>query len=217
MATHLFNINTFYLVAILFSLVTCALNLRRLQPDYLKYFLWFLLLALPVETAGYYTKSQRISNHLLYNVFFLIEFTFLNFIYYRAIPLERVRKVIRVYSLFFIGLFVANATFVQGWQMFNSNMFLVGGLGVLAWIGIYFVRLLTDPQLPELRRQPLFWISTGLLFFFPGITPIYGMLNYLNEHYQEVAKQYFAIIPVLFLIKYALLGVGFLCGPRKLK
>ena len=217
METIPFDIKITYLVAILFSLVTCVLNHRRLQPAYLKYFLWFLLLALPVETVGYYTKSQGIRNHLMYNVFFLIEFTFLNFIYYQAIPLERVKKVIKVYSLFFIALFVVNATFVQGWQTFNTYMFLVGGLGVLTWIGIYFFRLLINPQLPELRRQPLFWISTGLLFFFPGITPIYGLLNYLNKNYEEIAIQYFAIIPLLFVIKYALLGVGFLCGPRSQK
>jgi hypothetical protein len=201
-------------VAILFSLVTCVLNLRRLQPAYLKYFMWFLLLALPVETIGYYTKHQGIRNHLMYNVFFLIEFTFLNFIYYQAIPLERVKKVIRGYSLFFTGLFVLNATFVQGWHTFNSYMFLVGGLGVLTWIGIYFVGLLINPHLSDLRRQPLFWISTGLLFFFPGVTPIYGMLNYLNKNYEEIAVRYFAIIPLLFVIKYALFGVGFLCSPR---
>ncbi len=217
METRFFDFKIIYLVAILFSLVACLLNLRRLQPAYLKYFMWFLLLALPVETIGYYTKQQGIRNHLMYNVFFLVEFTFLNFIYYQAIPLERVRKIIRVHSLAFIGLFLVNATFVQGWTLFNSYMFLVGGLSVLTWIGIYFFQLLTNPTPPELRKQPLFWISTGLLFFFPGITPIYGMLNYLNSNYANIAVQSFAIIPLLFVIKYALLGVGFLCSPQKEK
>jgi hypothetical protein len=140
-----------------------------------------------------------------------VEITFLNFIYYKAIYFAVVKKAIKVFSCVYIVIFSLNAALIQGWSDFNTYTFAVGGLVILTWIGIYFIQLMHNPQLPELKKDPMFWISTGLLFYFIGKTPFYGMINYLIENHLGVAKKYFVIVQLLIVVEHSLLGVGFLC------
>lgn len=200
-----------YLTAIYISLLVCFLNYGKLDPPYLNYFLWFLLFTALLETAGFYMARRGMINHWLYNLFTLVEVSFLSFIYYNAIHYVVVKKAIRLFSYVYLVLFIINALFIQEWNTFNTYTFVVGGLGVLTWIGIYFIQLMQHPRFPELNKQPLFWISTGLLFYYTGKTPFYGMVNYLIDNHLEVAKRYFVIVQLLIVVEHCLLGVGFLC------
>jgi hypothetical protein len=201
----------FYLIVIYACLLVCLSNYRRLDPSYLRYFLWFLLFTALLETVGYYLARHKIQNLWLYNLSTLVEVTFLSFIYSKAIEMPAVRKVIHWFLGFYVVLFLVNATFFQGWHEFHTFTYVAGGLALLTWVGIYFIQLVQTPQFADLTRQPLFWISTGLLFHYTGKTPYLGMLNYLIENHLDVAKKYYVLVQILIVVEYCLLSAGFLC------
>lgn len=201
----------FYLIVIYVCLLVCLVNYRRLDPPYLRYFLWFLLFTALLETAGYYLARHKIQNLWLYNLSTLVEVIFLSFIYGKAIEMSAVKKVIGWFSVAYAVLFLVNATFVQDWRQFYTFTFVVGGLALLTWIGIYFIQLMQNPQHAQLTQQPLFWISTGLLFYYTGKTPYLGMLNYLVQNHLEVAKKYYVLVQILIVVEHCLLSAGFLC------
>ncbi len=204
----------FYQVPIYLSLLMCLLHYGKLDPPYVKHFAWFLLFTALVETTGYYLARQSINNHWLYNLFTVVQFFFLAFIYYQAIDAARVKKAILVLSCLFLALCLVTAFLWQGWKTFDQYLFAAGGMIILLWIGLYFIQLMMNPQFPELKQYPMFWISVGLLFYFIGITPFYSLMDYLITYHREEARKYFFIPQLLIVIKHALFGIGFLCSSQ---
>jgi hypothetical protein len=199
------------LIVMYICLLVCWVNYRRLDPSYLRYFLWFLVFTALLETTCYYLARHKIQNLWLYNLSTLVEVVFLSFIYSKAIEMPAIRKVIHWFMGFYAVLFIANATFIQGWHDFHTFTYVVGGLALLTWVGIYFIQLVQNPQFADLTEQSLFWISTGLLFHYIGKTPYLGMLNYLVENHMDVAKKYYVLVQILIVVEYCLLSAGFLC------
>lgn len=201
--------------AIVLSLLSCIFKFRKLHPLVTKYFVWFLLFYLFLECYGLYLSSHKIRNHWLYNIYIFIEFNFLNYIYFHAITTTRSRNIIKLFSLIYPLLFIINIAFIQGMHIFNTYSYVAGGVGVIVWTCMYFTELLSKPKYSSIIEQPLFWISTGLLFFYLGNIPFYGMINYLLKNYLGIVKNYFIIVLILNILKYSLYAVGFLCSKPK--
>lgn len=206
--------NLFYLAVIYFSLLMGLLQYSKLDPPLVRHFVWFLLFTAFLETTGYYLARQRINNHWLYNLFTVVQFFSLAFIYYKAIESRPVKKAILVLSGLYLVLCFVRGYLMGGWKTFDEYLFAAGGILTLLWIGLYFMQLVLNPQFPELKKYPMFWISAGLLFYFIGITPFYSMMNFLIVNYGETAREYFFIPQLLIVVKHSLFGVGFLCSSQ---
>ncbi|WP_143017380.1 hypothetical protein [Catalinimonas alkaloidigena] len=167
-----------------------------------------------LEGWGTSLAWQGINNHWVYNIFIFVEFNFLNYIYYRTIRNRRLKMVAGVYSLAYPVYFLINLIGVQGWQTFNTYPYVVGCIGIVLMVVKYFVELLIDPVFPDLKRQPMFWISTGLLFYCLGNIPMYGMINYLIHNFPVIARNFFIIGMMLNIVKFTFYIAGFLCGAR---
>lgn len=201
--------------AIVLSLISCIFKYRKLHPLVIRYFVWFLLFYLLLECYGLYLSSHKIRNHWLYNIYIFIEFNFLNYIYIQTITTSGPRNTIKAFSLVFPLFFIINIAFIQGIHTFNTYSYVAGGAAVIVWTCMYFTELLSKPKFSSIIEQPLFWISTGLLFFYLGNIPFYGMINYLLKNHYGIVKNYFVIVLILNVLKYSLYAVGFLCTKPK--
>jgi hypothetical protein len=198
--------------SMVFSLIAWIANQQNLYTPPLRSFVWLILFNLVVEAIGLTMRNHGVANAWLYNLYILIEFTFFNWLYYEAIFEKKLKRIIRVVSLLFPVLFLVNEFWIQGFHIFNTYGYIVGALIVLVWVAMYFIQLLNRPLQPTALVQPLFWISTGLLFFYLGNIPFYGMINYLMEVYPDTLQRYFIIVHLLIMVKFILFGVGFICS-----
>jgi hypothetical protein len=77
--------------------------------------------------------------------------------------------------------------------------------------GRYLYEVFTAEELATLGDDTDFWIVAGMLLYFAGQFPLMGMLNFLNQHFQEWARKYVNIFAYLNILLYTIYTYAFLC------
>ncbi|WP_315823893.1 hypothetical protein [Paraflavitalea speifideaquila] len=79
----------------------------------------------------------------------------------------------------------------------------------------YYFQLLYDKEIISLKRDSVFWISTGLLVYHLGSTLGLLLINVMHIISIEKARNILLIIQSSAIIMYINYSIAFLCGRRK--
>jgi hypothetical protein len=115
-------------------------------------------------------------------------------------------------------LVLLNLLFVQGFMNYHSYTMVVGSIFMVIFCGLYFYELLLNPLEGALFRDPMFWISTGILFFYLGDLSYDILFNLLQKYATNTSGKLFQNINNnLILMLYSCFIIAFLCrrNPRK--
>ena len=86
---------------------------------------------------------------------------------------------------------------------FTPALQVIESLLVLGMAGLYFRKLLNELQVPNLIRDPMFWVSAGLVLHSLGKLLIALFSNYLLEHYsRQLSLTVWTINGVLTIVLY---------------
>lgn len=204
-----------YLMVLLTSAVTAVGRAGDLRPSYLRHFALFLPATVLVELAGLALRRAGHVNHWLYNLYIPLYFLFYSRLYYFVVHSPLMRRVIIWSAVVFAAAYLANLGAGQGLYTFNSYSYLLSSFLLVAWVLSYFQQVLRAGEPLSLTREPIFWISTGLLFFNLGHFLYLGLLNYLLAVNQSWARRYGTISILLNILNYSLFTVAFLCQLRR--
>jgi len=103
-----------------------------------------------------------------------------------------------------------NLLFIQGFTQFHSYTVALGNMFMIVLCCLFFYELLLHPLEGELRKVPMFWISTGILFFHLGDLSFDLLFNLLKN--DATGKDFFqSINNNLILILYSCFIIAFLC------
>jgi hypothetical protein len=174
-----------------------------------------LLLTVIIELFSTYIFSVTKSSHWLHNIFIGIEIIiFFYFFYY-----YEVSKKLKQMSLYFIGSFVlfylVNILFFQKPFIFNYYTFLFGSF-LLVINACYFIMELMKTNINGIFKTPMFWLSTGVLFFFAITTIFFSFFNYLVLSKKvNVLLLYRVLITFANFILYTCLSISMLLFWKK--
>jgi hypothetical protein len=158
----------FYIYVLLAATVTGIFVYRKIQPPLLKWFVPFLILTVIVEAIGTVTSWHKITNLWIFNFFTCFEFLFYSYIYLHLIKAPKWKKAIQYALVIYPILFLTNIFFVEGFFRFHTITYRIGSVMVVCWCYLYFRQFMQSPGYTSVLRNPVFWISTGLLFFYTG-------------------------------------------------
>ena len=68
---------------------------------------------------------------------------------------------------------------------FKPAVQVIESLLILGMAGLYFRKLLNELQVPNLARDPMFWVSAGLVLYSLSKLLIALFSNYMLEHYSR--------------------------------
>ncbi len=206
----------YFLWAELLSFLMSLLFLRMICGSKLILFVPFLFLTNIVEWGsryGYFTFHH--SNNWVLNIFSNVEFLFYSFLFYTYTSNPVFKR--RIWYIFgaYVLLSAVNIFFIQGPERFHSYTFLLGSLMIIYFCCNFYFELMRMDRYVNLLRYPLFWIVSGLLFFYCG------MFCYFI-FYETYAYRYFIEYYVLFnvltnifnILLYSCFSVAFICQPR---
>jgi hypothetical protein len=201
-----------YLITCFFSLAAAVLTYKRTQPFYMKIFLLFLAVTFAIESTMW-VIAVYLHNRTtwLANIGLIIEFSFYGLFFYQVLRGVFIKNLIRVFLVTFPLFSIYNITLGQGLHVFNHHTFIFGGVMVVMLCVMYFYELMRSPSYVDIIREPVFWIATGVIFFYIGTLPYFGLINYLFKHFPEIAKSYFVIVKVLNILLYILFTIAYLC------
>jgi hypothetical protein len=201
-----------YLFVLAAAFLAGAVRFRQLRPVFLRLFVPFLGLSLIAEGIGVVLRTRGIHDHLFFNFFTSFEFLFYSYIYLRLIEQPRKRAIVRYGMLLYPVLFLVNMLFWEGFTHFHTITYRVGSVMVVVWCCFYFGELMRSPGYISILRNPSFWISTGLLFFYTGFFFYMTAGDKLIYSKLKISDFIFDVISeTLNVILYGCFLIGFVC------
>jgi hypothetical protein len=214
MALHI----SFYLYILAAAIIAGSVLLRRLRPAVLKWFVPFLTLTLIVEITGLITSRMNLKNLWMFNFFTCLEFLFYSYFYSKVLENPKWVRIIRVCMVIYPVLFLANIFWIEGFLRFHTITYRIGSVMIVTWCYLYFRQLMGSPGYISVFRNPVFWISTGLLFFYTGFF-FYMSAGYILLYAQLSISRivWNAISDTLNTLLYTSYLIAFLCQATKKK
>lgn len=203
-----------YLI-ISFEVVIICLFLLKIRQTTLEQKLVgaLILVSFPFELYAGYIQSFKQNNLFIYHILTPIQYTFYAFIYYFAVHAESVKKIILFSVPVVILAGLALGFTIQPVTSYNSYTIILSNLFTIVWIFTYYRETFVQLKIIRLEREPLFWISTGLLFYSLGGFFVEGLMNYLIEQSPQLApKFYYRITVVLVCFLHVMFIISFLCS-----
>ena len=178
---------------------------RRL-PLNLRYLTLLIAFVLPLNVLGYVLMVQRHNNLFLMPVYSVGEFGLLALVYRHTLHSPAFSRIMPWLVTGF-GAYALFDTLMKGAvSQFRPGQQVVQGLLVLLLVGLYFRKLLRDLHIKHLRREPMFWVSAGLLIYFLGYLQIAIFSNYLLRYSQQLNANVWMVHSLLFIVLYCCYG-----------
>lgn len=205
-----------YVGTIFISLLFIIINLDKQQAYWRlqKWFALFIGITFVIELIGLMMVLLKIKSIWLFNLFTPVEFVVYSLFYLTQIKLKIARTWIRWFLLIYPVVYVINIlSFQHLFTAFHTNTYLLGSLFMILWSGTYFYdQIISETNLnSSLIRDPFFWISVGVLFFYSGCFIIFGAINYLNFADVKRSESLYMIVQLLNILMYSLFAIGFSC------
>jgi hypothetical protein len=198
----------FEIGAFLVSLV-CYKKIRN-KP--LQWFIPFLFFIVLVEFSGYYIRQMGIPNTRLFNFTIPLEHMFYTYIFYKIFQTQLFKTIAKGLLVFIPVFALSNMAFIQGFIVLNTNILLTGSCLMILLSCLYFVDLFRREKELILIREPMFWITTGLLVFNMGELSYNLFLPYIIKNQHDAnAILFLSIISVLIYVLYTFISIGLLC------
>ena len=98
---------------------------------------------------------------------------------------------------------------------FKPTLQLIESLLILGMVGLYFRKLLHELRVTRLDREPMFWVSVGLVINHLGKSQIYLFSNFLLSHYSnQLNLNIWAIHSLLLVVLYSCYLVALWIRPQ---
>lgn len=198
----------------LVSLLTVIIFYKKLQPAWLQLFLYFLLITFATDIgAALYSHYLKKSNHFIVNFYSLIAYNFYFLTFYKAFETKSNKVIVSASFLVYISFFLNDALFINGPYNFNTYSSSVGSILLVLCCLLYFMWLFTSDGLINYFRIPMFWIATGLLFFYVGSLVQNSLVRYIiDNHLDPDGRIYHFIMVTLNVLLYGAFTISFICN-----
>ena len=198
-------------ITLFISIVVSIILYKRLQPKWLQHFTWFLLFTLLIQFAGFaYSYYIKKSNHFIFNFYILIQFLFYFFLFYKTFEKINLKRFTVLLTLLFVLYYTYNMLFGSGFFIFSTSSNTVGSVLIIVCCLLYFVSLFMSELNLNYFRIPMFWIATGLLFYFTGNTLYLSLTGYIVKHHLDTEENFYVLMVILNFILYGSFTSGLL-------
>ena len=200
------------LILVIISTLISILFYKKLEPVWLRFFTWFMLFTILVQIVGYiYSLDFKKSNHFIFNIYLLIQFLFYFGIFYKTFQTKKLKLLAILASIGFIVYSFSNFLYEPGFYTFDTSSNTLGSVLTIIFCLLYFVSLFKSEEFINYFKIPMFWISTGLLFFFVGNFMYLSFIDYIIKYnLDKSGSVYWFIMITLNLLLYSLFSIGFL-------
>ena len=200
----------YYFIAL--SVIAGIITMRRRRiPRYLKLFPYFLLVALINEIISWQLSERGVHNVAFYNFFSVSAFIYYMYMLSEMVFSKLVKKLILYVAAAYTIAALYNIFFGQGMDEFHTITYSIGCFMIVAVSIYYFLEIFQRPRFVDLKKEPTFWIASGLLFFYACTPAIFGLTNYIGSIPDTHPEELFPLITILNVSLYSLFTIAFLC------
>jgi len=200
------------------AFVTGLFFISKLKYTYWKWFVVYLGIIVFAELFSEFRQLiQKKPNQWLY-VWFIIPFEFLFFywLYFKYFRYTEYRRWPLIMSIIYAAAYIIDMTYLRHMQFaFSSFSYLAGTVLLLILILLFFARLAKGYEAGNFKKDIMFWVSTGLLIFFLGSLPFYGLWNTIRVANREFFNSYWMVQMTFNCLMYLFFTLSFVWGKPK--
>jgi hypothetical protein len=192
------------------------LTWTKWKHTYLKWFPVYLATITFIEISYYVLcyLQQYDKASLVQQLAVIIEMLFISWFFYQTLGSNQ-KKVIIAGGITYIVTLVLEKMLLRGsYYYFQSLSYTIGTLFILLYLILFFINLARSEQILGFVKLTKFWMALGMLLFYLGCFPFYGLYN-------ELAKNIELFIPLAIITlmlnhtMYSFFAIGFIWGkPR---
>ncbi len=204
----------------LIAAIVGVLHWKKYRHEIWRNFTFFLVAIVICEAIGIYSivRNYREFNSLFYHFVVLFEFSFYFWLFFKLQALWKQKKIILfLFGLYFVSWIFELISLYTKDIRFYSDSYTFGNLLLLVCIISYFLRILATEQILGYKQDMLFWVSLGLLIYFLGSFPFYGLHDLLWSKYTSIFLYYRRFVTFLDILMYAMFSIGFIWGKTSTK
>src|SRR5260221_5953185 len=177
---------------------------RSLESE-LKFLRLILAVSLLCDALSFVLATYSINTHLIGNIYFLVQFSFL----YKILidQLQRRKYLITIY-LTFVALYVANIAFYQGPLKFNSISNVAASIILMALSLQYLYHLMAKLPIMYIYNLPMLWISFAVLGYYAGTFFLFLTSNYFVEGAAASHRMMWILHNLLNIVKNLLFAIA---------
>lgn len=191
-----------------------AFFLKRISV-FLYFFPFYLLTTFFVEYLGIWLSNHGQTTTFLYNIFTTFEFMFYFWILKTIISNKKIKTILIYIMVVYPLLVILNMLFLQkGTLQFHTLTYSLGCFIIVAGAIAYFYELFQSDKSTDLVRDPYFWISSGLLFFYSCGYPLFAVTNFFAAPTNVFIQNYNSISSILNILLYSSFIIASLCRIR---
>lgn len=189
------------------------MNFKSLDNK-LRLFSIYLLLTLIKESTCVALALSGLNNLHLYNILGIAAYLIYFYLYYSVFQEKKIKIVILSFSVITFLVYLLDIIYINGLYNFNSLTTTVGGFSVAVIALLYFYQLIKGIEYSNLTKVPMFWISTGVLFYSVGTIILF---NYFNKYINlppSLRSSIWTINSVLNILQNVLFTIAILCKQK---
>lgn len=192
---------------------------KKLKSNYWRWLPFYLLFIVIMELIGRYfaATSQYQINILLFRyVGFPLFFFFYFAVFYQHEYFFGKRKWIIGGALFYLASVAAESLLKhENSYWFSSLSYCTANLLLVIYLLIYFLQLVRSNDILNFSKSLMFWFCLGLLVYYVGTLPYYGLRNLLAFRHVNIYITYSYIWIILNYCMYLLFITGIIYCKQK--
>jgi len=169
-----------------------------------------LLVTMGAELYAFNLMLRRANNLFIFHILVPVQYIFYCVILYFELHSTFIRKAIIASIFFLVAISIFFALNTQGVHEYNSYVIIYRHFFLVLWILTFFRQMFVKVEISNPLYEPMFWLSTGLLFYSLGNFFIDGYMNFLIRKSLVVARRIYFVNVLLGLFMYILFIVSFL-------
>lgn len=206
-----YTLNIFSSVSGILPVIAALYNYRYLDKVLKIAAAFFLVSAVFDLVLQLVVRMGINNNHPLIYIFIIVSVLFFAAIYFYASFNPKFKKAILILSAIVLLIILFNVIFIESIWDYPSLSITVLGVLLIFFSLMYFYQLLNRQEFIHIEKQGLFWINTGVLFYFSINLFLFMLFRQILLRHPE----YYMIHDVTNIIANILYSVGLLCKPQK--
>ena len=195
--------------------IAALYNYRRLDPVLRLMDIFCALSAIPDVVSLIISYLKIVFNNLfMIHLFDMMAAIFFTLIYYRAFYKPLFKKMALIFGITSLAAMIFNVIFIEGMSIYPSVSNTVLCIFLILLSLVYFYQLLTRQEFTYIEKQGMFWINSGVLFYFSINIFLFMLYNKISD---ADKPNYYMMQSVTNIIANLLYSVGLLCKPQNKK
>lgn len=217
MMQYLSNLQLLLKILEAIAALTGFIYWKKIKQSYWKWFPIYLLFIVIAEFLGHYLNSHelRTYNKNLYHYLVIpLEYCFLYWLFYKEHhSLKKLLLSFGSYGLIWIVDTILILKNAYGTQFPAGSLSMsVGNLILLILVINFFIKFLNTDRILQFKTDMMFWVCLGILIFYLGTFPYFGLRNILFLKYKALFWNYTYLFFILNYIMYLLFAISFIWG-----